>query len=234
MTVAGTDWTDVLKAGLYPIPIAARLIGAQQTKVRSWIEGVKNSDAPPIIERQLPRVGGKTVLGFLDLIESAFIRHFRTLGYSPQTLRKVAMKLRARHHIDHPFATNKRFKADGKSIFEEVVEDDGERRLVNLMNDNFVIGPVIEPSLFEQIFYVEDVARAWQPMPKKFPLVIVKPNVSFGRPVIKEAWIPTETLARSFFNEGGYKQAADEFGVTVSAVKQAVGFEQELDKRTVH
>lgn len=228
------DWSEVLKTGLYPVPLAARLIGAQSVKVTSWIEGYSRSGAVPIIQRQLPRIGGKTVLGFLDLIETAFIRHFRTLGYSPQTIRKVAEKLRDRHHIDHPFAMDKRFRADGKVIFEESVRDDGERQIVNLMNDNFVIGPVIEPSLFEQIFYVADVAREWSPMPSKFPLVVIKPNVSFGRPVVRDQWIPTEVLGRAYFTEGGAEAAADEYGVTVEAVNQAIGFEQELDKRTLH
>ena len=44
----------------------------------------------------------------------------------------------------------KRFKADGKEIFEEVVTDAGEKRLVSLMNDNFVIVPAIEPSLLSK------------------------------------------------------------------------------------
>ena len=101
------------------------------------------------------------MLGFLDLIESAFIRHFTAIGYSPQTIRKVARKLRDRHGVDHPFAMDKRFRADGRAIFEEVVADEGERRLVNLMNDNFEIVPVIEPTLFDQVFYVDDVAGEW-------------------------------------------------------------------------
>jgi hypothetical protein len=103
------------------------------------LRGYGNSDASPILLRQLPRVGGKTVLGFLDLIESAFIRHFREAGFNPQTIRKVAWKLRERHGVDHPFAMDKRFRANGKHIFEEVVTDVGEKRLVNLMNDNFEI-----------------------------------------------------------------------------------------------
>jgi hypothetical protein len=70
------------------------------------------------------------------------------IGYSPQTIRKVSLKLPDRHRVDRPFAMDKRFRADGRAIFEEVVTDEGERRLVNLMNDNFEIVPVIEPTLF--------------------------------------------------------------------------------------
>jgi hypothetical protein len=85
--------------------MAAKLIGESGTKIRSWIDGYSNSDAMPIIRRQLPPINGRTVLGFLDLIEARFVRHFDRLGLSPQSIRKVADKLRERHHTDHPFAT---------------------------------------------------------------------------------------------------------------------------------
>lgn len=227
------NWAEIAETGLYTVPIAARLLAAQPSKVRSWVEGYGNSDAAPILIRQLPRVGGKTVLGFLDLIESAFVRHFRGIGYSPQTIRKVALKLRDRHHVDHPFAMNKRFKADGKAIFEEVVTDEGERRLVNLMNDNFEIVSAVEPSLFDQVFYVEDIAREWTPIPQ-YSRVVVNPKLSFGRPVVKGIWIPTETLFNAYQVEGGAAQAAEEFGVTEQDVVDAVSFEKELRTRALH
>lgn len=227
------DWSQMADSGLYTVPMAARLLAAKPEKVRSWIEGYGHSNAEPILLRQVPRIGGKAVLGFLDLIESAFIRHFRGIGYSPQTIRKVAIRLRERHNVDHPFAMNKRFKADGKHIFEEVVTDEGERRLLNLMNDNFELVPAVEPSLFEQVFYVEDIARAWTPL-HQHPRVIVNPRISFGRPVVRDVWIPTETLFKSYLAEGGVEEAADEFGVSAEDVLAAARFEQDLAKRTLH
>jgi uncharacterized protein (DUF433 family) len=231
--LADINWQEFSDGGLYTLPMAARLLAAKPEKVRSWVEGYGHSRAEPILIRQIPRVGGHTVLGFLDLIESAFIRHFMSIGYSPQTIRKVALKLRDRHGVDHPFAMEKRFKADGKAIFEEVVTDEGERRLVNVMTDNFVIVPVVEPSLFDQIFYVEDIAKQWTPL-YQFPRVIINPRISFGRPVVKDIWIPTDTLFRAYLNEGGEQAAADEFGVTPEDILAAAGFEQELEKRVIH
>jgi uncharacterized protein (DUF433 family) len=227
------DWREFSGGGLYTVPMAARLLATKQDKIRSWVEGYGHSKAEPILIRQRPRVGGRTVLGFLDLIESAFIRHFTAIGYSPQTIRKVARKLRDRHGVDHPFAMDKRFRADGKAIFEEVVADEGERRLVNLMNDNFEIVPVIEPTLFDQVFYVDDVAGEWTPL-YQFPRVIMNPKISFGRPVVKDIWIPTETLFRAYLNEGGEEAAAEEFGVAPEDVLAAAGFEQELENRVIH
>ncbi|MDX9860541.1 MAG: hypothetical protein RBS99_06445 [Rhodospirillales bacterium] len=226
------DWSNVDSIGLYTVPMAARLIGANQTKLRSWIDGYGHSDAKPIIHRQPPRMGGKTALGFLDLIEARFIRHFNT-WFSPQTIRRVATKLRARHDIEHPFAMNSRFRTDGKSIFMESTDDENERRVLNLMNDNFVMEPVIERSLFDSIFYVEDIARAWRPF-FETPRVIVDPRFAFGRPVIDDIWIPTETLMNAFMIEGSAMAAAEEYDVDEDAIIQAVHFERSLDEKTVH
>ncbi|WP_426024595.1 hypothetical protein [Brevundimonas sp. PWP3-1b1] len=226
------DWTCAADMGLYTVPMAARLLAAKQNKVRSWIEGYPSSDAEPILSRDLPKVGGKTVLSFLDLVEGAFIRHFLAIGYSPQTIRRVSLKLRERHLVDHPFAMNKRFKADGKHIFEEVVSDAGEQKLVNLMNDNFEIVSVIEPSLFDQIFYVEDVARQWTPL-VAHPRVVINPKMSFGRPVLKDLWVPTEKLFRAYVNEGSAEAAASEWDVTPDDVLAATMFERDLEHRTL-
>jgi uncharacterized protein (DUF433 family) len=227
------NWAEIAEAGLYTVPMVSRLLAAKQAKVRSWVEGYGNRDARPILIRQLPQIGGKTVLGFLDLVESAFVRHFREIGYSPQTIRKVAMKLRDRHRVDHPFATHKRFRADGKIIFEEVVTDEGERRLVNLMNDNFVIVQAVEPSLFEQVFYVEDIARQMTPI-ISHPNVVINPKMSFGRPVLKDVWIPTEILFDAYGAENSVEAAAEEYGVSLESVMDAVRFEQELRTRVLH
>ena len=227
-----TDWPNIGIVGLYTVPMAARLVGAQQIKLRSWIDGYANSDAEPIIHRQLPRIGEKTVLGFLDLIEARFIRHFNT-WFSPQTIRKVATKLRKRHDIDHPFAMNQRFRTDGKWIFMEAALDERERRILNLMNDNFEMGEIIEKSLFDTIFYIDDLARQWHPNPET-PNVVIDPQFAFGHPVVEDIWIPTGTIYDAYLAEGGVAETADEFEVDEEVVRQAVKFEQELDQRPIH
>jgi uncharacterized protein (DUF433 family) len=232
-TADSSDWQQFLNAGLYTVPMAARLVAAHQSKVRSWIEGYSSSEADPIIHRELPKVGGRTVLGFLDLIETAFIRHFRMLGYSPQTIRKVAVKLRERHDIDHPFAMGKRFRADGKSIFEEAVDDEGERRLLNVMTDNFMMVDVVEQSLFDQILYVDDLARLWKPIPR-FSEIVIDPRRAFGKPIVASKGVPTELIYHDYDLAGDEVEVAEEYGLSLEETQQAIGFEQELNSRTLH
>ena len=231
--MANINWTQAVDGGMYTVAQAARLLAAKPQKVRSWIEAYPNSEAPPILQRDFPRIGGQVVLSFLDLVESAFVRHFLALGYTPQTIRAVARELRQRHETDHPFAMEKRFRADGKSIFEEVVSEAGEQQLVNLMNDNFEIVPVVERSLFDQVFYVNDIAHQWMPLPGH-DRIVVNPKIAFGRPVIREVWVPTERLMQSYLLEGSAEEAAEEWGVSEADVYAAVRFENELEKQALH
>ena len=108
----------------------------------------------------------------------------------------VKEKLRERHHTDHPFATNKRFRTDGKFIIMETVTSE-EKLHLNLMNDNFEMGLVIEPSLFENVLYAEDLASRWRP-DREFQRVVLDPQFAFGRPVIDGICIPTDALYSAF------------------------------------
>jgi uncharacterized protein (DUF433 family)/DNA-binding transcriptional MerR regulator len=221
------DWKNVGEIGLYTVPMAARILHENSVRLRSWINGAQHSDALPIIERQLPRINGQTVFGFLDLIEARFIKHFRDLGLSPQAIRKFALKLRKIRHTDHPFAMNKAFRTDGKVIFMEIAEDDADKRILNLLNDNFEMGDVIEQSLFESILYADDLAYRWRPSAEQ-NRVVLDPNFSFGHPTVEGIWIPTETLAEAAEAEGDVKIVAEDFEVDEEAVVQAVAYERSL------
>lgn len=231
--MATTVLAGSLEMGMYPVPFAARLLATKPDRVRAWIEGSPNSRAQPILVREYPRVGGHAVIGFLGLVEGAFVRHFLALGYSPQTIRKVAVRLKEEHGTDHPFAMNTRFRADGKRVFQEVIDDEGERKIWNVMNDQFELADVIEPSLFDQIFYMNDLAAAWTPL-AKFANVIVNPRRAFGRPAIKDKWVPTETLYDAYLAEGDIDEVADAYRVTPDEVRSAIGFEQELRSLAIH
>jgi uncharacterized protein (DUF433 family)/DNA-binding transcriptional MerR regulator len=226
--VGNIDWKKATDIGLYTVPMAARYLHAGQHRLRAWINGYQDSGAPPIIHRQLPRVNGRTLLGFLDLIEARFIKHFRDLGLSPQSIRKFAEKLRARHNTDHPFATNKAFRTDGKTIFMEIAKTDEDKKILNLLNDNFEMGDVIEASLFKSILYADDLAVRWHPS-RDYPRIVLDPKFAFGRSTIEGIWIPTDTLAAAADAEGDIAAVAEDFEIDYSDVAQAVAYEHSLN-----
>ncbi len=227
------DWAKVSGIGLYTVPMVARLLGEKQRIVHAWLEGHPRSEAKPLIVRQLPKFGKGTVYGFLDLIEARFIKHFCDLGLSPQSIRKVSTKLREKYKEDHPFATKKRFRTDGRKIFMEVVETPEERRIIDVMSENFVMSQVIDKSLFDAILYSEDLAYRWRPL-LEMPLIVLDPKIAFGRPVIDGAWTTTSAVYKSFKAEGSQAAVADEFNISDDAVRQAVEFERSMIETTVH
>jgi uncharacterized protein (DUF433 family) len=226
-TLAQVDWGRIGQIGLYTVPMASKLLGESGIKIRAWIDGYPNSDAKPIIQRQLPPINGRTVLGFLDLIEARFVKHFDCLGVSAKSIRKVAEKLRECHDTDHPFATNRRFRTDGRAIMMEMVKTEEEKRILNLMNDNFEMGPIIEASLFSSILYADDLAYRWHPV-RELPLVVLDPKYSFGRAIIEKTWIPTDALYSAFEAEKSTMLVANDFEIDQEAVNQAIAFEEKL------
>lgn len=226
------DRGKLSESGIYTIPFAARLLSARPERVRSWVEGY-GKKALPVLIREGPTIGGRAILSFLDLVECAWVRRFQAMGYSPRTIRKVALKLQETHETDHPFAWDKRFRGDGKSIFEDAVTEDGERRVLNLMNDDFELADIIEPSLFAQIVYVNDLAREFIPS-REHDQIICDPKIAFGRPVIRGTQIPTVKLYKAYLAEGGVSAVADDFNIPVAMVQAAVRFELDLNERALH
>lgn len=227
------DWKATSGIGLYPVPLVARLLKEKPRVVQSWLDGYANSNASPIIQRQLPQFGGHTVFGFLDLIEARFIKHFVDSGLSPQSIRKVANKLRDKYRENHPFATKSRFRTDGRRIFMEVVETKEERIVVDLMTDNFVMAPMIERSLFETILYADDLAYRWHPV-DELPRIVLDPKIALGKPVVEGKWTTTRAVYNSFIVDGQYADTADEFNLDEESVRQAVEFERMLGEVTLH
>lgn len=219
--------------GLYTVPRASRLLGASQSKIRSWIDGYGSSQAEPILRRRIQRPTHGLVLTFIELIESAWVSHFVELGYSPQTIRNVAEKLRCRTDFDHPFASKRRFLADGKAIFEESIQEDGEARLLNLMNDNFTMPDVVEQSLFDRIFYVEDVAAQFCPWDQS-DRILVDPKIAMGKPHLSGDQVPTEAVYSLYLAEEDIEAVCDDFRLPEEDVLAAVQFETFLAERTLH
>jgi uncharacterized protein (DUF433 family) len=102
-----------------------------------------------------------------------------------------------------------------------------EKRMLNLMNDNFEMDAIIGQSLFNSVLYADDLAYRWHPAPDQ-PRVVVDPKFAFGRPVVESAWVPTDTLFGAFEAENSIQSVAADFELDEEAVKQAVAFERKL------
>ncbi len=221
------DWRRAVREGVYPVAFAAKLTETTNARVSSWFRARDASRLAPAILTPFEPVAGQLVMPFLALVEARFVARFRKHGLSLQTIRKVARKLREKHGLEHPFATERRFRTDGKRIMMEEAVDDGERRLLDIMTDEWAFPSVIEPSLFKTVVYMDDLAVRMNPF-AEFPRVVIDPRFALGRPMVEPGNVPTDTLAAAYLAEGDVDVVAEWYGTGPDAVAQAVGFEQLL------
>lgn len=221
---------DTFGVGIYSFVDAARFIGAESRELRRWMQGYTTSrdgetrEYGPLWESQL---AGSDIdgIGFRDLIELRFVRTFVSAGVPLFLIRRTIEELSERLGNEYPF-TSTAFKTDGRRIFMEILDDNGDKALVDVVKRQNVIAKVIGPSLREGIeLSGEDTAMRWYPLPKS-KVVVFDPERSFGQPILTESGVPTAAIAEAVKAEGGdVSRVARLFEVSTAAVRRAVAFE---------
>ena len=223
--------TSLIGVGLYSIPEASVLTGIKPQKIRRWMYGYASGNRvhqPPLWHSPVVDEAEETI-GFQDLLEIRFVNAFRDYGVSMPALRAAAEA--AREYFDQPYPfTCKRFQTDGRSVFARVTEETGEEGLVDLVKKQNVFNKIIKPSLYTGIEYDsgENSALRWFPV-RNSKKVVLDPERAFGKPIITDTGITTETLYHSWLAEGeNAKMVASLYEIDVPEVLAAVSFEQRI------
>lgn len=217
--------------GLYTIPEAARLAGVQPVELRRWLRGYNSGKGealrhhPPLWSSE---IAGADVdgLSFHDLLEIRFVKAFRELGISLQTIRIAANNAREILESPYPF-TCKSFQTDGKTIFAEALRESGDLDLLDLRRRQYVFTKIVQPSLYAGIeFGADQRAARWYPM-ERSKAVVLDPNLAFGKPVVTDTALRTDILYDAWLAEDKDKQrVARLYEVPVKAIETAIRFEQ--------
>jgi len=211
---------DAIGVGIYSAREVARLVGTKPQTIRRWF-GVYG-DTTPLWEPEHPRSNDELVLGFLDLIEVRLVYEFRSHDVSLQAIRTCIERAKQLTKETHPFAT-KRIKTDGRSLFLEFGKGTDDKHLIDLLKSQWAFQKVIEQSLRDVDFDMEDTARRWYPLGK--PSVIVDPKRNFGAATLARSGVPTTAIAGTFEVERSTRIVADLFNVTEEDVHDALEFE---------
>jgi uncharacterized protein (DUF433 family) len=219
--------------GIYSVQDAARITGVAPRQIRGWLQGYSQKRgkpiAGPVLRRQHELRDGELALGFLDLLEVAFLgravqaveRRGRSLGW--RTIRAAAETARRVLGTDHPFAV-KRIHTDGRTIFLEAQKETGDAALYDLVRDNFAIYDVLAASFIASVEYDGDQPKRWVP-DERFPRIIIDPRRAFGRPIEDTSGAPAEALFDAWQAEqGNAEKVAAWFGLDAEGVEQAVHF----------
>lgn len=215
---------DVLRAAagdrrrVTRITVARWLYGYQHGATSSkplWRPDYSPTEDEPVLE-----------VSFRDLIELRFVKTFRDLGLSLQTIRECFDRAVEVVQDQRPFST-RRFRTDGSTIFYEITDGVHEGKLVDLRRRQNVFHRIVEPSLHDLEFEADALAR-WFPLGRSRQSIVVDPARAFGRPIVNSGGVPIETIAQAVEVEGTPERAARLYELPVAAVRDAVEFYQKL------
>ncbi len=225
------DESIPLGTGFYTVPEAARLLKIPARNLNRWLGGYAHANKgarvriPPLWRPQLPSVQGHIELGFRDLIELRFIKAFIGAGLGLKTIRHCLKHARECVNDDRPFST-RRFQTDGRTIFLDTIRQSGESELLDLKKRQYVLKQVIERS-FKDLDIENDAVARWRPFQGRESIVI-DPTRAFGQPIASDYGIPTIVLADAAQAEGSVERVARIYEVSISAVRDALKFEEFL------
>lgn len=221
---------NLLTLGIYTVSDAAKLLRVDKQKIRGWISGYPRARVDPLVENEIGWVDDELSFSFVNLMEMRFIQHFAQYGVRTNSIRRMAQEAKIILHHRHPFATKTIFRTDGRKIFTDIATSENDQHLYDLAAKNWAMGEVIEQSLYAGAIYDPsgDIA-GWKPRPSAYSEIIIRPNISFGRPIVERFNIPTRTLHDAFRAEdGSYESVSKWYQVPSDVVRKAVQFETEL------
>jgi uncharacterized protein (DUF433 family) len=222
---------NLVGIGLYSFPEAAKLTGIESSELRRWLHGYSYHQKGEEAKRSAPLWESPLfkdeldALSFGDLLEVRFVEAFRQHGVSLHTIRVAAKHARELFHTDYPF-TNRRFQTDGRAVFAEAIRETGDVEMIDLGKKQYVFDKVVRPSLYTGIeFGTDELAKRWFPIINS-RAVVLDPQIAFGKPIVTDVGIRTDVLYESFLVEQDKHTVARLYEVPLSAVEQAVRFEQ--------
>lgn len=198
--------------------------------VARWLYGYKHgaSYSKPLWQPDYIPTPDEPVLevSFRDLIELRFVKTFRDVGLSLQTIQDCFERAVEVVRDQRPFST-RRFRTDGKTIFFEIIDGVREGQLVDLRRRQNVFHRIVEPSLHDLEFEADALAR-WFPLGRSRDSIVVDPGRVFGRPIVNSGGVPTETIVQAVAVEGSAERVAMLYELPVRAVRDAVEFQKQL------
>jgi uncharacterized protein (DUF433 family) len=235
--------SPMLGIGLYPLSEAAKLAQLDAQTTRRWAEGYdfryrgELRHSPGVMGLALEPIGGRRDLTFPEMLTLRLVKGFRGAGLTLRTIKRVAEVAAADYGTATPLVT-RRFRTDGRNVFIELqaARPDldapafpaRERQRINVLSRQREFGEIVEPSLFQNLEWDDDLAARWWPLGRSRS-VMVDPRTLFGAPHIEGTRVPTAAVAATVRAEGSDAEAiafvADWHGISPAQTKDAVEFE---------
>lgn len=221
--------SSLVGVGLYTPAEASRLIGVPSGKITRWLRGhtVGDTHYARLWAPQIDLDDNEIYLGFRDLMEVRVADAFIRRKLSAQKVRRAIELARELIGEERPLSTTQ-FRTDGRTVFLQVLNEDGSGKLIDLFKSQFAFREIIEPSL-KNIEFEDGVPVRWWPLGKT-GRVVLDPDRSFGAPIESETGVPTSVLAKAVEAEGSIDSAARVWDVPTASIRRALDFQRRLNQ----
>jgi uncharacterized protein (DUF433 family) len=218
----------MLGQGVYRLSEVIQYTGLPATTVRAWFKWRSDKMGKgPIFASDFQEIGGDYAVSFLNLIDAYVAAFLRDQGVSPTLIRRAYSILQGELHTPHPFA-HADLRTDGARIIRHRFSDKDDSALVDVVSKQMLFSQWRD--VLSRIVYghVTRLAESW----KIAKGIIIKPSVSFGRPVIDGTGISSFVVANQYRANGkNAARVARLFDIKITDVKNAVNFESNLKQR---
>lgn len=210
--------------GVYNLAEVARYTQLHNQRVRAWFNGRDNgSSHGRVLQSDYRPIKKSQAVSFHDLIDVLVAGQFRELGVSLQVVRAAYSLLQTRFEARHPFC-HRDLYTDGKQIFLRTAAELGDSVLSEVVSNQQFFSHVCE--YLTQVEYGEASALA-----ERWCIaegIVIDPQVSLGKPVIKGTGITSFVVANAYVaNHADAALVADLFDIDEAAVLGAAKFERD-------
>jgi len=222
------DRSELIGIGVYTPAEASQLLGVPSRRIVRWLHGHRADERrhPRLWRPQIDLGDGRVYLGFRDLMEVRVANAFIERGLSAQKVRRAIEIASAMLMEERPLSTA-RFRTDGRTVFLQVLREDGSDQMIDLFRNQHVFREMIEPSLRNIDFDDGGIPLRWWPHGKQ-TRIVVDPRRAFGQPIDADSGVPATVLSAAVEAEGSPEHAARVWGVPVGAVRRAREFQSAL------
>jgi len=221
----------LLGEGIYTLPDAARLLSLPHGKLRNWVSGyLRVMEGEEIQHRpagafEARGEGREKTFNFWTLVEISLVAKLRSAGLSMPKIRKARKELAERFKTRYPFALEG-ILTDRREILKSL--GDGTTLLELGKGGVTSLEAIVAPFCVRLDFDAHThLAERFYPDGRNSP-VVVDPHRSFGRPVLGNTGIATESLAALLWGGETIEDVAASFDLDPEDVRKAWIFEQRM------
>ena len=217
----------------YSITEAARYLSIPPATLRSWVAGRNYpTGTGPKFFRPIIQLPGdiRNGLSFINLVEAHVLDAIRRHHHVPLNKIREAIRYLRRHlSSTHPLA-EQRFQTDGVDLF---VEKFGH--LINVtQSGQIALREMLEAHLHRIEHDATGTAIRLYPFTRKRDLhepkvVVIDPQVSYGRPVLVGTGIPTAIVAERYKAGESMDELAEDYGRSRKEIEEAIRCELWLE-----